>query len=263
MSPRAIAVLAAASISVAPVRAELKYTMKLEARASTVPSGSPPNPLLTMIGSLLLGTIAPPGGVVMTTIVGQRGARTEYDRAYAVLPAGAAMLTSPDGTIVIIDPSTRTYWRDTGSRSIGGAVMATAAFKRTGTFATIAGVRAERTTLDVRAPLPLPEGMQLPALPPEIAMTGEVWLSSQYGRYVQAAAGFTGLPGLARIFDKVSVPGFPMRFIVRSDLFGDQQIESVVTSIGEVTAAPDAFQIPAGYMETRPKLTLPPMGLGR
>ena len=57
--------------------------------------------------------------------------------------------------------------------------------------------------------------------------------------------------------DALTAAGFPMRSIMRSELFGNQEIESIVTSIGEVTSPAGIFDVPSGFKEVAP----PPLGM--
>lgn len=260
MTRRGVVAVALLGVLVAPVRAELKYTMKTEAHPSTVRSATPANPLFTMLSSLVLGMIAPPGGLVATFLVGDRGTRVEYNKAYTVVPAGGAMLMMPDGAVVVIDPATKTYSKiartDTVSTLAGRAPEVN--LRRTGTFASIAGVRAERATVDIRVALPVPAGMAMPGLPSDLALAGEAWFADQYKNYSQRSGGLTALGGSAGL-EALSNAGFLMRAILRSELFGEQELESVVTEIGEAAVPASSFQIPAGYTEVPPQT---PFGMG-
>jgi hypothetical protein len=264
MKRRLVAALVLVAAIVAPLRADLKYTMKIEARPSTVPAEAPANPLFAMVGGFVLGMIAPPGGVEMTTTVGTNGARIEYSKAYTVVPAGGALLVSPDGSITVIDPATKTYWKTTKAESSAAManISAQVDIKATGTSATVAGVQAQRSTISIKVPLPMGAGMQMPGMPTDLAVSGEVWLTDKYKNYSPMTAGIAG--GLNALgFDKLSAAGFPMRTIMRSDLFAGQEIESVVTSLSEVTAPASTYQVPAGYKEVQPQMGGPmggPMG---
>lgn len=240
---------------VAPLRADLKYTMKVEARPSTVPATAPTNPLFAMVGTFVLSMIAPPGGIEMTTVVGATGARIEYSKAYTVVPAGGAMLIAPDGSVTVVDPATRTYWKTTQADSAAAtaSVNAQVDIKPTGQSATIAGVSSQQSTISIRVPLPIASGMQMPGMPTDLAVSGEVWLTDKYKNYSPMTAGIGG--GLNALgFDKMSAAGFPMRTIMRSDLFAGQEIESIVTSLSEVTVPASTFQVPAGYKEVQPQM---------
>lgn len=254
-----------AGFAVAPLSAELKYTMRVESRPSKVASPAPANPLFGLIGGLVVGTIAPAGGLGMTTVVGDRGARIEYDRAYTVVPAGGAMIIAPDGSVVVINPAARTFWRmqRPPGAAMAGSVTPVVKVVRTGAFETIAGVRAEHATIEIRMALPLSAGAAMPGLPSDIAITGETWLTDQYKKYTTLSAGLSALTGPLGP-DTLASSGFPMRSVMRSDLFAGQEIESVVTSIGEIPSPAGAFEVPAGFTEVAPpQMGLPQMGAAR
>jgi hypothetical protein len=48
-----------------------------------------------------------------------------------------------------------------------------------------------------------------------------------------------------------------MKSILRGDVFGGDELEAVVTSIGETKAPAGAFDIPAGYTEVSAPVALP------
>jgi hypothetical protein len=250
------------SVLATPVGAELKYTTKIEAHASASAPATPANPLLAIVGALVLGMIAPPGGLEMTTVVGERGARVEFSQAFGAVPAGGVMLIKPDGSAVVIDPSARTFWNvgrpQAGENTLKGAVDV----RRSGTFETIGGARSERLAIDIRVAVPLPEGMQLPGMPADLALSIDAWVTDKYKQY---SSSFLGLPGLGSSLglDRLPPVGFPMRSIIRSDLFGGQEVQSDVTSITETSAAASLFQVPDGYTEVAQRLAMPIPGVGR
>jgi hypothetical protein len=49
--------------------------------------------------------------------------------------------------------------------------------------------------------------------------------------------------------DKLPTQGLALRTVIRGAIFGDQELESVVTKIGEEKVAASVFEIPAGYTE--------------
>jgi hypothetical protein len=202
--------------------------------------------------------IAPPGGVQVTTTIGEGGSRFEYDKAYTIVPAGGVMIVTPDGTITVLNPTERTYWKMAKPAGLGAkAIAPVVKVDRTGSYETIAGVRSERAAIDIRVPLPLPPGTQMPGLPSEVTITGETWLADEYKKYAAMSAGVSSMMGSLGP-DAFAAAGFPMRSIMRSELFGSQEIESVVTSISETAAPAGAFEVPAGFKEVpAPVLGMP------
>jgi hypothetical protein len=60
--------------------------------------------------------------------------------------------------------------------------------------------------------------------------------------------------------------GLPVRSIMRSELFGGKEVESIVTAIAEVTVPASTFEIPAGFTEVpapMPAMPMPMPGRGR
>jgi hypothetical protein len=103
----------------------------------------------------------------------------------------------------------------------------------------------------------------MPGLPSEVTVTGETWLAAEYQKYAALSAGVTSMMGSLGP-DVVSTAGFPMRSILRSELFGSQEIESLVTSIRETPAPAGAFDVPSGFKEVPPPtLGMPGLPAGR
>jgi hypothetical protein len=250
------------ALLVAPLSAELKYTMHIEAKPSTAASTAPANPMLEMIGAIVASTMAPQGGLEVTVTVGDHGTRVDYAQAYMIVPAGGVTLVTPKGEMIVLDPAKRTFWKmskpDLSALPGGGP---TVTIKRTGQTETISGIRAERATLDIHMPLPVPPGSELPqGLPSDIAMTGDVWLSSQYKQYAKTAAGLVGGVNVLGV-DTIANEGFMVKSILRGDLLGNRQIESTVTNVSETTVPASLFEIPAGFTEVPPPSGLPAMSM--
>jgi hypothetical protein len=252
MMRRVAAIVLALNCSLVSLSADLKYTMTVVARPSSVTPAAATNPILGILAPMVVNTIAPPGGVQVTTTIGARGSRFEYDKAYTVIPAGGAVIVTPDGMITVLNPADRTYWKMAKPAGLGAnGIQPVVNVKRSGTFETIAGVQAERAAINIRVPLPLPPGTQMPGLPPDVTVTGETWLAGQFEKYAAMSAGVTSIMGSLGP-DALATAGFPMKSIMRSELFGTQEIESLVTSISETPAPAGAFEIPTGFKEVPP-----------
>jgi len=142
-----------------------------------------------------------------------------------------------------------------------GQVKATVA--RTGEFATVAGVRAERAKLDIRMPLPVPPGMT--GFPTELSISGEAWLAEQYKKYAAVSKTMASTMGAMGLEQMMAI-GLPVRSIMRSELFAGKEVESIVTAIAEVTVPASTFEIPAGFTEVpapMPAMPMPMPGRGR
>jgi len=264
MIRRVGAIVLAINCSLVSLSADLKYTMTVVARPSTVAASTPANPIWGILGPMVVNTIAPPGGVHVTTTIGEAGSRFEYDKAYTIIPAGGVMIVTPDGMITVLNSTERTYWKMAKPAGLGAnGIAPVVKVDRTGSFETIAGVRSERATINIRVPLPLPPGTQMPGLPSEVTVTGETWLAEQFKKYAAMSAGVTSMMGSLGP-DSLTAAGFPMRSIMRSELFGSQEVESVVTTIAETAAPAGAFEVPAGFKEVpAPAFGMPGIGTPR
>jgi hypothetical protein len=231
----------------APAAADLKYTARVSARASTVPTATvaTPNPFLAMIASLIVSTVAPADGLDTTASVSALGMRTDYRQAFAMVPAGGALIARADGTTVILDPAAKTYSRvpRVDGAALGG-VTPRMTFKHTGEFVTIAGMRAERLTIETRIALPVP------------IVTGDVWVAERYKNYAELMARSTGVISAFGL-DRLASEGLVMRSIVRGDLFGDREIETVITQLSEEPVPVGSYDIPAGFTEAAGPIVLP------
>jgi len=240
-------------VSTAPLRAELRYTMRIESQRSAEPAAPAANPLLALIGGMILSTLAPPGGVDITVTMGERGSRVEYSQPYAAVPAGGVLLSRPDGSIVVLDPSSKTFWRQ--PKLDLSDVKPELTVTRTGEKADVAGVPTERATLDLRVPIPVPAGQLPPGIPAFVVLRGETWLAERYKQYATITTALGGVFSIG--LDRLSAEGMPMKSVLRGDLFGDQQIASTITTIAEVAAAPADFEIPPGFTEKAPPSSIP------
>jgi hypothetical protein len=260
MTRRLILVLGLVLAIAAPLRAELKYTTRMELRPSTAPTAPVAvDPVLAMIGGTVSQMMVPGGSVEMTCVMGPHGIRLEWNKPMMGIPVGSAMIQREDGTTVVINPSDRTYWKlatqavtDLFVEGSGPRVVTS----RTGEFSEILGVRTERVIFQIRMPIPVPADVAVPGLPSEISLEGETWVAEQYKSYMTDAA--LRMPGLAALgMAKLAEQGLQMRQVLRSAMFGDREIESLVTKISEESVPAGLFQVPAGYKE------VPAPGMGR
>jgi len=240
----------------APLQADLKYTMKIETQKTTGSIVEASSPIVTMLGAVVAAAMAPEGGLELTVTMGEAGSRVEYSRAYSIVPAGGVTLLRPGGGMIVLDPAQRTYWRMDRPDMDGLIPTPAVTVVRTGEMATIAGIRSERVTLEIRVPLP---AGQLPAgLPAEVVIAGEAWLAEQYQAFARQSIEIAGLSSIG--LEQLAAGGLPMRSILRGEMFGDRQIESVVTAISEAPAPASTFEIPSGYTEVAPPTGLASLG---
>ncbi len=249
------ATCAVLGICVAPLSAELKFTMHVETHPSKAPAAAA-DPLMAMASVMILHTILPEGPTDATCILGSKGTRCELTKAISLMPAGSVLLVKPDGSSFGFDNGTKTFWKisDAGSAAasaIPGGVMPDVKETRTGEKATIAGVSAEHITMVIRVPMPLPAGAPpAPGVPKEFVINADKWMTHQYdATYKTALANTSPMMGLAGLSGKSTGEGFIMRQTMRGSMFGDQELETVVTKIAEGPADAALFQVPAGYKE--------------
>jgi hypothetical protein len=231
----------------------LKYVSKMQMQPST--SATPADPVLEAIGRSVGEMVLPGGSVEMTTTVGEYGIRLEWDRALPGIPAGAAMVyNAADGASVVINAEARTFWRVPASAMadlIPAEAKPQVTSAKTGEKETVAGVPAERMTFEIRMPLPAPPNQpRPPGMPAEVTMSGEAWVAPQYGHYLGAASKLPAMNALG--MDALAQHGLQMRQILRSPVFGNRQLETVVTSLSEERVPQHRFQVPAGFTETPP-----------
>lgn len=238
---------------VAPLQADLKYTMRMDVRRAEAPA-TPSNPMTAMIGALVVGAIAPEEGMEFTVTVGEAGTRVDYVKAYNIVPAGGATIVRKDGSLVVIDTAKRTYFEmaKPDLAALGG-MTPVVTLSRTGEFAEIAGLRAARAKFEIRLPLPkAAAGQRLPVgIPAELVIRGDAWLADQYKNYARLTAGLMGgISGLG--FEKLADEGFVVKTVLGGELFGDREVESVVTAVAEVPTTAAVFEVPAGFTRVDP-----------
>ena len=249
---KSVATVAFVALLAAPLRAELKYTMKMDAHKSATPAPAD-DPMMAMLSNTIVSTMVPEGGVEITCTLGDKGSRIEYNKAYSGVPAGGVTLVRPDGSLIVMDPATKTYWKLAKPDLTGLPPGMTPIVKttKTGQMATIAGLRSERITIDINIPLPVPAGAQLPpGLPTSLSVGGEVWITPQYKNYTKAASLMGAMAALG--LDKVMSEGLMTRSILRGGILGDQEVESVITKVGEQTVPATTFDVPADFKEVPP-----------
>jgi hypothetical protein len=255
MKRAAAAMLVLAVSSVASVNAELKIVSRTSLKPAVKPKQQAPRTFV-MYGAMTLQLIVPGDPVVMTALVGAKRARIEYAQPTLGVPAGGVVLVDPADNLIQLNPKERTYWKTSAEE--GAAMWRQLAIepvitqKRTGEFATIAGVRAERITFEWSMAFPLPpeEAQSLPpGAPTAMTMSGDLWVAvDRYKQYapmaIRSQSGLTALGMKTLLRD-----GIVLRSVLRSASFEDFELETIVTSIGEEPAPANAFEIPAGYKQ--------------
>jgi hypothetical protein len=242
----------------APLHADLKYTTHTEMKPVTGPApATPANPLLGMIGTQMVQQMLPGGPADTVYIIGANGMRMEFVKGgISGSPEGTVMLLMTNGDIVQLNSRNKTYWKSTAAQM--GALLQSMGMQpqvtvKPGTdTVTIAGIRAKRSDFEINIALPIPEEMRAqlpPGMPTAISMSGEMWAATTpYEKYLPVlskAAPLVGGMGMSKLIES----GITMRQVTRSDLFAGQQLEMVVTSIGEEAVPASQFAVPADYTE--------------
>lgn len=234
-----------------PSWADLHYTMHTEARQVT--PTEPANTMLAMAGDMMVQTMLPEGPADSIFWLSDKGTRIELTKANLMMPAGTVILHLADGTMALLNPKDKTYWKMSVPQMMPPMMGALSQLKpemsfiHTGEFATIAGVRAEhitsRSTIDLPSP---PAGAPVPmGMPTSITTSADLWMADQYANYSALARTTASMMGL----DGLVPPGFMLKDVMRISIFPEYEIESVVTEIKEEPAPADAFEIPADYVE--------------
>lgn len=247
---------------VAPLSAELKVTTKMSVRQ--VPGAAPATDMMSqMMGPMMLQMFGGTDGVEMVTISHEDGrTRTEYKTAFTGMPAGSVVLMRADGTSVGFDAKAGTWWKIPGLADMppeAAAMMAQMTpeitTKKTGQFETIAGQRAEKVTMSMRMPIPLPA--EVPAemramLPEAFIFDGDMWIAGTFSKYTKAMAKSMTAGAMAQFgFDKLmnDLQGFPVKQVMRMNLLAGYEMETLVLSIVEEDTPDALFVMPTGLKE--------------
>jgi len=250
---RALTALCLVAVVSAPLRAELKYTLRMDMKKSDAPAAAPANPMLAMMGETMMKQLLPGGSGEMIYMVGEQGARIEFTQAAMGQAAGAITLSRPDGTTFVLNPAAKTYWKTTAQAAAdamkAAGVTPEVTAKRTGQSETVAGVKCDVVSFDWKMALPIPEAARAslpPGFPSSLEMSGDSCTTDQYPKYAEiiakSASGMMASMGL----DKVSQGGIILRQTMQ--LMG-YEMKSVVTEISEGPVAPALFELPADYKE--------------
>jgi len=235
-------------VASAPLAAELKYTVRLESRKAAMSTDV--DPMLWMLGEQVLEAAVPNGPLDVTIMVGHGAARAEWSRALPGIPEGAIVLLPASGNrIFMINPATKTYWRVNMPNlyTIGQSRRPVVTLTPVDEPALVAGVAV--TKADVHISIPFVEaqrGEMVSGTPTELPLSGEVWSTDRYAEHwLPRLRPILGLPILG--FNVAPARNFVLRQILRGPLFGDYELESVVTAIAEEELPEMLFQIPEGF----------------
>ena len=210
-----ILVLLTASIA----HADLRYTTTINVRAGAETTAA-------------IKAFMPPGETV--TFLSNDALRIEQSKG----PTRTILLVNRDGSF-LLEPDARTFVRLPDVVDLlSGTPLPTPTFRRTGEFATLFGLKAERVESTISIPFPT----TLPGFPTVATMRGDIWLADAYrehGRTVRKAIGF--VPALP-----AGIEGIVLRQTLRNEQMGIE-IDYAVTELVEGPIPADMFEVPPGY----------------
>ena len=239
----------------ARVSAELKFTVRMEMKKAEATPAPAANPLLGMMADTMMKQLVPGGSADVVYWIGEQGARIEFTQAAMGQAAGTVNLARPDGTLIVMNPAAKTYWKTTSQATMAameaaGMPIPEVTAKRTGQFETVAGVKCEVIVFDWKMALPIPEAARAslpPDFPTAVTMTGDSCTASDlYQKYAEIAAKSVSAMLAAMGFDKIAQGGLVLR---QTMSMAGAEMRSNVTQISEEPAAPAAFEIPADFKE--------------
>lgn len=238
-----------AFVAAVPLSADTKYSIHIDARPAP---GGAKDPLSQMAGGMLV-QMFPAGGLDQSIITGERGTRAEQKQAFAGVKAGTITLIRPDGTIIVVEPASKTFWKQPAtsaavSEALGGAKPDVKVTKR-GEFETINGMKAEHLTLVMAMKIPGLEAAQLPpGMALDLSLTCDVWLTDA----IKAPGGDASLVGgLLKQFGLGDVKELGDGRLMVKGVLSALGLEIVMTT-GPITSEDvpaSMFDVPADYKE--------------
>ena len=258
------AAIVVVGLCTAPLSAELKVTSKMVARqVAGAPAGN--DMMAAMVGPMITQMYGGAEGVEMTVTMHEDGRmRTDYPKGFIGMPAGSVVILKPDGTSVGFDQKAQTWWKmgDAMANPQAAALMAQmkpeVTTKRTGEFATVAGLKAEKVTMVMVMAIPLPPEAAgappelLAMIPKEIRMDGDNWIAPVHVKYVKAASKMIAQGPFAGMgLDKMlgDLQGLTVRAVMRMSVLAGWEIETLVSKVVEEDVPDTVFDVPAGYKE--------------
>ena len=238
MKQSAALLLLLIAASPAAAQSELRYASHMEVHPG---EGAPASGLRPVPPAN--GAQPTPNLVDSVTVIGDHARRTESGHPEEGVLAGSISIQRGN-TLIFLNAVNKTFATETVTPP-GPDVLnrKSAAYTRTGEFATIAGVRAERVSFAIVITVNVPGQPSR-----DFESTGDLWLSDRFKEYASNIAG-AGPPGMS-LYDSESIPqGFPMKSAIRGGYFGPNEIQMTVTSIAEEPLQPALFAPPDDYRE--------------
>jgi hypothetical protein len=182
-------------------------------------------------------------------------ARVQWNRALLGIPEGAILLQRANGSRVMLDPATRTYWRVSMPNLYGLGAARRPVVTRTPvteSAAIVAGIEAAAAAVEITIPFAEARaGMMVSGTPTELPLMGEVWTTGRFPGYLTNR--LRPIFGLAFLGLDVAPPGhLVLRQVLRGPLFGDVELESVVTTLSEEEVPDTLFEVPPDYTLVSP-----------
>lgn len=223
---RALAAFVLCVVWASPARGDLRYAAHLES-ADLVAT----TPVPAQAGARRIGPAFDKVDAVVT--MSTDAARIVYATDVLFVPQGAAIVRHVTGGF-IVNSRDRTF-SIVDTRMALASASQSASFIRTGEIEDIAGVPAERVTVDI-------------VRSDSLRFGGEIWLTGRFAAYQKIDATIDTVTTLLS-----HETGWPGGFILRADLsgpaLGDRHMIKSVVSISEIEPQPEAFAIPEGYRQ--------------
>ncbi len=232
------------------------YVLRMEQKLATDKQA---DQMATMAVESFRKAVLPEGTAEMEIVTDGQSVRSELHAPMAKLPKGSVVIFPAGQTDgYVLNPGDKTYFvlKAPQAPPLPPGVSLPkpqVSVKPSGTFDTIAGIKAEKVDMTWRMPIPVAQGAAVPpGMPKEISVEFENWCSSM----VKMPAAVLRLMGGA----EMSMPGFGLEeltkgcpFALRSRLrmsaMPGVELVSEVRSARPETPSPDLFKIPADYKE--------------
>src|SRR5262245_32152361 len=78
-------------------------------KTAALPQGT--NPMLGILGDAVMKQMVPEGAADIDYLVGAKGARLEFRQSAMGLPAGTITLMTENGSMAVLNPQEKTYWK--------------------------------------------------------------------------------------------------------------------------------------------------------
>ena len=244
--------VAVIALGTTPLHADIRYTTRVQVRETGAEVNPNASPVLPMVRKQIMELIAPNGATEIHLAANADAVRIEFPDGARAIPKGGILLMRTDGTSVVLDSATRTYWKVTRAQPRSRALLAfDVAPARTGESKRVSGVRAERLTFNGRLDLKASDKPLPPDLVRDLRLEGELWVTDRLR--VPPAVIDVASPALRALgVDGAVGNGFVVRQVLRGPLLGNQEIETTVVDIESKKIAPERMQIPEGFRQVEP-----------